>query len=205
MDTLYDSGFVTFEATVSDPDGSGEIADVLLSDTQGTAYGSFSRFSESIYRLRINWNGIASSRDITFGPGQTESRTFVATVIDRASARATAQTSLVFACGGSDRAACPGVACVDVQYSATHCGMCGRACSGQCTEGQCFVNLDHVRRRESCATLCAESGLQCSQAFGHYSNDTCAEMVACSQVPPSTSSECNGTAFVDVYCKCVSP
>ncbi len=131
--TVYPSGSSVLTATVTDPDGPGNLAGGSLHLTTGALVGSFSG-AVGNYTYVLNWQNLPTSVT-TFGIAgrslELEARFF-----DAASATATQRTTISLDCGGFNDSACSGQ-CFNLAADQNNCGQCGRPVpnNGTCNNG----------------------------------------------------------------------
>ncbi len=132
---LTDHNIITLSATVTDPDGVGDLSGGAL--TAGPANTNVGAFSGAVgqYTFTLTWASLPASA-LTFG---TNGGTIALTAhfYDHSSGQGTATLMLALSCSGSGLSACSG-ACVDLKTSVTNCGQCGRKAPGGvgvCTNG----------------------------------------------------------------------
>lgn len=200
-----------FRATVTDPQGLGNITGGTLRDpVSGDSYGDFAG-SNGTYTITLSWDDINNVREIDAAAGGSL-RIFEAVFTDMSGNTATRQVSATMSCGAG-MATCGSGECVSLT-SITACGSCANDCTDvefssvgvtvDATGCQadavpyCTVTLTEAVRR-NCNAACASRSLECDtteQHFGGYASGYCAE--PCSPVDSACAGG-NGTCTtVDV-------
>jgi len=160
---ITDGESVVFTATVSDPDGLGDIAGGTLFTGNGEfSYGPFvAAGQEGTYSITISWGDINQVEMIDFENGEME-RTFRAKFFDAKGNSTSKDTKITLSCPGGG--ACDGT-CKDFQADAENCGSCGKSCEGGCDNAMCSPVLGECINMSkgfaSCSEYCQAEGEQC--------------------------------------------
>ena len=157
---------VVFTATLTDPDGVGDIAGgSLLSEDEAFDFGPFiAAGQEGAYSISVSWDQIHQAGAINFENSEP-ARQFIAQFVDKGGNRVTANKSIALTCTGGS--ACEAV-CRDLNSDADNCGACGRTCTKGCEAGdcaptwsECFTNEDGF---DTCAEICQSFGESCVES-----------------------------------------
>ena len=200
-DTEERVDMVTFTAVVTDPDGQSDVADGLLTDEDGTAYGTFLKSGGgSTYVAELAWHDFVALSGTTFDKGGADF-TFVVRFRDTAGHEASSSVSVRLSCGWDELALCEGQ-CQQLDTD-DHCGACGQSCNcenGNCVEYTCGTAPGIV----SCGDICQGAGLTCSDSFcetaGYLHRDTMCGDVEIPLDSCATSTIGDGNSF---ECCCV--
>ena len=207
--TLTNNGYVTLSATVSDPDGVGDLSGGTLNLLDGTSLGPFTGAVGS-YTFTLTWGGSLPASAINFasaaGSLQLEAKFY-----DRASNVSTRRLTLSLQCN-SGTAACSGE-CVTVATDDMHCGRCNNpvaegatcvggapSCGGSYCSGKC-VRLDSDNNNcgtcgNDCVSWAASRGFT---SEGYCSAGRCAATVfstarvSCASACSAKSATCTDT------------
>jgi len=164
--TITDGESVVFTATVSDPDGLGDIAGGTLFTGDGAfSYGPFvAAGQEGTYSITISWGDIDQVETIDFEDVSVE-RIFRAEFFDTKGASVSRDTTVTLSCPGGG--ACGG-ACKEFQIDSENCGACGKVCEGGCEGAMCLAVLGECiginSGFPSCADYCQGQGGQCVES-----------------------------------------
>jgi hypothetical protein len=136
MSGITETQSTTFQLTVDDPYGLGDIASAELSDESGGSYGAFTAAGSWTLTRGLSWSDIAARESITFSPPGMR-RTFIARVRDRRGNTTSSSIDLELYCAGQGYGACSSH-CVSFT-STSNCGGCGRTCEAgaSCAVGAC--------------------------------------------------------------------
>lgn len=221
-DRLTPTLSVTFEATISDPQGIDDIVSVKLLDVDGTSYGSFDALSEGTYAFTLDWRRAHEVQAISGTQAGVE-RTFQLEVIDRDDHHTFNRIDLNLTCDTTSEGPCNGV-CIDMLQDDFNCGGCDLACSGAstnpnsplsyCREALCHEVYESFDARTSCTAACASLGGTCDhdgvcpgevcdleeQSWAEYGNMSLrVPLSGCDAIPEATVS---GESFSSLHCNC---
>jgi hypothetical protein len=224
VSTLYESGMVTFSATVTDPQGPSDIVGGTLTDGGTVSYGMFAQASPGTYSLAIDWATFQDVQPIN-GDVDGESREVTAKFVDLAGHAGTATLTVTLACrsSGAKEAPCDGV-CTPVETDPFNCGGRNLECPGAspdplspysyCRAALCQEVHLMFPDRTSCEAACAARGGKCDhdnlmcpgavcdleeQSYATYSGGIRVPLSGCAAVPAPTA---NGGNFEQLGCNC---
>jgi hypothetical protein len=196
---LTEGQSVTFTATVTDADGTGDLVGGTLKRPDGGAtYGAFVQTGGGTFTLTVSWEKLHQVSAIEFTADQK--RSFRAVFTDVAGHEGFRDVDVQLTCPTDE--ACAGH-CVDLQSDPDNCGTCGHSCAGACTTGICAAAFSRCASaaEASCDAVCTATGGTCvAKGCGGATLRYYSDPVGCNQEDPltDTTQSCSAALSTDL-------